>query len=324
MATKKSSGSKSRSGSSGGGKSKSGGGSSSRSGGSSSGGKSRSLGSSGRSGTSSKSGSSSGKSPGSSGGSQRKGLKGTATKVVGSVKKHPITTAAIGAGVAIAAVAGVRKAMASRAASQQEDEDVESQDDESSDDEEGVSDDDDEEDPGAEASSEEDDEGDESDDDEDDDEESSSGRGGWASRLGQVLSGGGGGGARSSIGRAAKDSYKRGREAARETWENNALALAAGALVAGATLGLLLPSTKQESRLMGKWSDRFAGPAKEIGQNLLGQGKRIAGKLISEGYSATQEEAEKVGLTPNRIGKKVKRIASHVRDAVAKAVEDGE
>ena len=36
------------------------------------------------------------------------------------------------------------------------------------------------------------------------------------------------------------------------------------------------------------------------------------------------EEAEKVGLTPNRIGKKVKRIASHVRDAMAKAVEDGE
>jgi hypothetical protein len=247
-------------------------------------------------------------------------LKGTATKVVGSVKKHPITTAAIGAGVAIAAVAGVRKAIASRAASQQEDEDVESQDEESSDDEEGEGDDDDEEDAAAEASSEEDDEGQESDDEEDDDDESSSrGRGGWASRIRQTMTGG-----KSSIGRAAQDSYKRGREAARETWENNALALAAGALVAGATLGLLLPSTKQEHRLMGKWSDRFAGPAKDIGQNLLGQGKRIAGKVISEGYSATQEEAEKVGLTPNRIGKKVKRIASHVRDAVAKAVEDGD
>lgn len=303
MATKSSSkgrspsrsgGSSSRSGKSG--KSSSGSSGGSRKGSSSSRGQS-----SGRSGSKSSSGS----------GSQRKKLPAAAQKVVGTVKKHPITTAAIGAGVAIAAVAGVRKAMSARAASQQDDVDETEGSEDEEEDEDSEDDDD------SDASSEADSGDEDSDDDQsgnEDSEDDSSGR--WSTRLSSALSGGA-----SSVGRAARGSMTRGRETARETWENHALALAAGALVAGTAIGLLLPATQEESRLMGKWSDRFAGPAKEFGGQLLGQGKRIVGNVLSEGYNATQEEAEKVGLTPHRLGRKFKRIASHVRDAMAKAVD---
>jgi hypothetical protein len=37
---------------------------------------------------------------------------------------------------------------------------------------------------------------------------------------------------------------------------------------------------------------------------------------------ATAREIEREGLSPDRLGKKVKRVASHVRDAVAEAVQE--
>jgi hypothetical protein len=94
------------------------------------------------------------------------------------------------------------------------------------------------------------------------------------------------------------------------------------ALAAGATVGALLPSTRAEDGLIGETSDRLTGRAKKAGQELWSQGRTIAGRAIQEAVDTTAREIEREGLNPERLGRKVKRVASHVRDAVANAVQD--
>jgi hypothetical protein len=100
--------------------------------------------------------------------------------------------------------------------------------------------------------------------------------------------------------------------------------MAAVALGAGVTLGLVLPSTRQEDRLMGKVSDKMAGRVKDAGRDLYSQGKHLVSRAAREAASATAKEAEREGLTPDRIGKKVRRVASHVREAITQAVQDAD
>ena len=91
-------------------------------------------------------------------------------------------------------------------------------------------------------------------------------------------------------------------------------------LAAGALIGLLISRTSAEDNLLGSFSDRFAGKVKKGARNLIGQGKEMTSRALSEAASATAEGAERVGLTPQRMGRKIRRVASQVRDAVANAV----
>src|SRR3712207_7967504 len=56
--------------------------------------------------------------------------------------------------------------------------------------------------------------------------------------------------------------------------------------------------------------------------SLLGQGKGMVSRALSEAVTATAREAEREGLTPNRLGRKVKRLAGHVREAVSQRSEE--
>jgi len=215
-----------------------------------------------------------------------------------------------------------------------------------------------EEDEGESDSGEEDDDSERSDDDDDeeDDDQRSGGRGfrgqiseglsslgrygrNGFSRVGEALRGGAeavGGGARGgaeAVGRGARDSaealgrsartgFNRGRRVADRSWQGHPLAMCLAALAAGAALGMMLPWTSAEDSLMGETSDKLTGRAKEAGQELWGQGKAIASRVIQEAVDTTAREIEKEGLNPDRIGRKVKRVASQVRDAVANAVQD--
>ena len=137
------------------------------------------------------------------------------------------------------------------------------------------------------------------------------------SNVGSTVRGGA-----SSLGSAAHRGFDSGKDAAVRVWHQHPLVMSAAALGAGVTLGLLLPSTRQERRLMGSTSDKLAGRVKDAGQNLLAQGKNLVSRAAREAASATAEEAELEGLTPDRIGRKVRRVATHVRDAITQAVQD--
>ncbi len=105
-------------------------------------------------------------------------------------------------------------------------------------------------------------------------------------------------------------------------WQRHPLAIGAGLMGLGTAAGMLLPSTGIEKKLFGSASDKFTDRFKSAGQKLFKQGKQMASKVISETGSALSEEAEREGLSPDKLATKVTRIAGRLKDVVAHAVED--
>jgi hypothetical protein len=105
-------------------------------------------------------------------------------------------------------------------------------------------------------------------------------------------------------------------------WYRHPLVICATAAAVGVAAAYLLPSTAIEDRTMGPTADRVNRRLRKASKGLIGKGKGVVTRAISEAVSAVAEEAEREGLTPDRLGRKVKRIASHVRDAVADAVDE--
>jgi hypothetical protein len=93
-------------------------------------------------------------------------------------------------------------------------------------------------------------------------------------------------------------------------------------LAAGAAAAWLLPASDAENKLMGKASDRITGRLRNAAGELLGQGSEVVSRAVSEAGDVVAREAEREGLTPDRLRKKVKRIVSEVRDAVGDALDD--
>ena len=112
-----------------------------------------------------------------------------------------------------------------------------------------------------------------------------------------------------------------GRDVAGRVWENHPLAVCIGALAVGAAAALLLPATVVENSMIGRTSDQLAGRGKAAGRAILERGKSVAGRAIREAVEAIASEAEREGLSPARIGRKVRRIATRVSDVVANAVD---
>jgi len=295
-------------------------------------------------------------------------------QVTKSAKQHPVATAAIGAGVGLMLVEGVRRALKSRGGGQDEQgagggrdesqnamndqmgaaddaagsEAEDSAADEEEDDEAGEQDEDEDEDDDtdAEASGESDDEGEESEGDEDDeqeedddtdaraeqDDDEGDDEGDDDDQADQSYGGGGGGGGGgmrqrlsrvgSVVGQAAHGGFQRGKEFSARSWQDHPLFICVAALAAGVAAGMLLPGSPAEDRTMGKASDRITGRLRNAAQDLLGQGREVVGRVVSEATDTVTREAEREGLTPDRLGKKVKRVVSQVRQAVNDAIEE--
>lgn len=211
------------------------------------------------------------------------GAKGAGSKMVDSVKQHPIAASAIGVGIAAGITYMAVRAFRDSAAQDQGQEDA--QQDQDYDESEPEM--------GSQTEGEEDDGGEEEEGGEEEDEEDPAGR--IASRM---------------------------KQGAGRLWESYPLAVSAGILGVGVAAGMLLPSTRSEKRLFGGTSGKLTGRLRSAGQELLEQGKEIASKVMSETTETLQEEAEREGLTPDRLSRKVKRIASKVKDAVVNAATD--
>jgi len=120
---------------------------------------------------------------------------------------------------------------------------------------------------------------------------------------------------------AAREGFQRGRELGAEGWDVYPLLIGGLALLGGAAVAMLLPPTAAEDKLMGKTADRVNRRIKDVVDGALGGGKGVFTKALDGAIETAAREAEREGLTPTRLGRKVKRLASQVRRAVADAIE---
>jgi hypothetical protein len=224
---------------------------------------------------------------------------GMAGAVGDKIRQHPITSAAIGAGLTLLAAQGLRMAIGGSNGGRGQPQDQDEQQD-------------------ARASNEAEDDADAQ------DEGDGAEGGGFTGRLGRIGSrlGSAFGGTGQAIQRGARSGFQRGREGAEENWASHPLVMCGVALAAGLAAGYLIPSTSQEDRLMGETSDKLTGRIKKGGQAFFRQGRSIAGKVVHEAVNTTAESIEREGLAPGRLGKKVKKVFGNVREAVANAIEE--
>ncbi|MEA2734660.1 MAG: hypothetical protein QOE14_1111, partial [Humisphaera sp.] len=266
------------------------------------------------------------------------GVAGAAGKVTEKIKKHPVATAATAAaaGVGLMLVEGVRRALTSSNASDQDrddddrgdvdDKEDDAQEDESDDEEdEGTSakrDDDesadeDEEEDEADDDEEDDVDADDSDDQSDDEEEEDEEEEDDEDQADE--------GEQDEEDEEEDDDAAEASHRGSRDWGNlynHPLVICATAAAVGAAAAYFLPSTDLENRMMGKSADRVNRRLRKATRGLFGEGENVFSRAISEVTSAAAREAEREGLTPDRLGRKVKRIVSHVRQAVTDAVDE--
>jgi phage-related tail protein len=137
-----------------------------------------------------------------------------------------------------------------------------------------------------------------------------------AARVGEMVRDGA-----SAAGYAIEQGYDSGRGALGDLWQNHPLACGVGVMALGVAAGLMLPATQAERRAAGERSRRLLERAGNAGRGLLNQGKEIAGRVLNKGASTVADEAEREGITPERLARKVRRIARRVGEAVSDAAE---
>jgi hypothetical protein len=109
----------------------------------------------------------------------------------------------------------------------------------------------------------------------------------------------------------------RAREGAIETYEQNPLIMGAGALAFGLLLGLAIPTTRAENKVMGETSDELARRARRLGKEALNKGQEVAQKVIE----TARTEARNAD-TDNLVDKAkqvVTSVAGTAREEVMKA-----
>lgn len=100
-----------------------------------------------------------------------------------------------------------------------------------------------------------------------------------------------------------------------EAMEEYPLAAAGAFLGLGLLVGLLVPETEQEDRLMGESSDRMKRQAYDAGKDAV----QRAGHVAKETVRAASEEAERQGIAPSQIADKASRLAEKASQSVAEA-----
>jgi ElaB/YqjD/DUF883 family membrane-anchored ribosome-binding protein len=78
--------------------------------------------------------------------------------------------------------------------------------------------------------------------------------------------------------------------------ETNPLALGVVAVAAGAIIGLMLPRTQAEDRLMGETRDRLMDQAKSTAKETLNKVQHVAGEAYQAAKETAIEEAEQQEL----------------------------
>jgi len=121
-----------------------------------------------------------------------------------------------------------------------------------------------------------------------------------------------------SVSSGAEASYN----AVANLWDEHPLAVGLGIIAAAVAAGLLLPSTRIEEQTVGRSAGKVVQRVESTAGSLVQRGKRVARRALQEGSDAMSEEADRVGLTPEKLVRKVSRVAGRVREAVAHSTDD--
>ncbi len=85
---------------------------------------------------------------------------------------------------------------------------------------------------------------------------------------------------------------------------DNPLAVGAAAVVAGAALGLLVPETEQENKIMGEARDNLMYKAKEVAGDTMDKAKNVASDVqdtvkqaAGDVQDSVKDAAERQGIT---------------------------
>lgn len=82
--------------------------------------------------------------------------------------------------------------------------------------------------------------------------------------------------------------------------EENPMAVGAMAIAAGATLGLMLPSTQKEDELMGDTRDQLLEQAKSTAKETAQKAQHVAEEAYESVKDTVKDEAQKQGLTESQ------------------------
>lgn len=74
--------------------------------------------------------------------------------------------------------------------------------------------------------------------------------------------------------------------------EDNPLGLTIGSLALGFLVGILMPTTRVESRAMGQMSDEVKDRAKEMGQSALDHGKEVASDTLQAAKETASQRSK--------------------------------
>lgn len=128
--------------------------------------------------------------------------------------------------------------------------------------------------------------------------------------------------------RRARDRVGAGSERARAhgqramtMLQDQPLLLGALGLSAGSLLAALLPKTRSEDEWMGPWRDQVRRQAGELASDMMRRGERVAEDVAR----ATTESAEREGLSPEELQRRVERVSGEVAEtagAVRRTAED--
>lgn len=91
--------------------------------------------------------------------------------------------------------------------------------------------------------------------------------------------------------------------------EENPLALAAGAVVVGVALGMLLPETEPENRLMGETRD-------ELGDRISNVASRVKDAAIEAGRDVKETVREEIDQRAPEVSGTLREAAEHVKDQI--------
>jgi ElaB/YqjD/DUF883 family membrane-anchored ribosome-binding protein len=96
---------------------------------------------------------------------------------------------------------------------------------------------------------------------------------------------------------AARDGVRKTQEAAVNAMEENPLLLGALTLGVGVAVGLSIPSTESEDKLVGQYRDRFMTKAKEKASGLAEIAKDTARRAAESGAQSAKKQLSEAGLS---------------------------
>ena len=104
------------------------------------------------------------------------------------------------------------------------------------------------------------------------------------------------------LGESIEEGYVYSKDTIGILWENHPLAIGTGILALGVAAGMLLPASRIEGGLLGG-AGQFTDKLATAGKNWLDQGAEFAGRVASETGNAIRGEAERAGLTPEKLSR---------------------